>query len=448
MTGRASVLLVIGSAKTATFPVSAVAVAASRSVIGMPMDLGIVCQHSSTGGWRYALMLACGLRQMAGISRVTLYCRARRLPPGGLASLKSADVAVARLPKMPPHRSIRPKRFTGAKVIDKSFNALRRQWKEGLRQTQARCLARAFARHDLVHFAWPYGLDPPSLAVPMTFIPHDFIYTHEFGVSQYQQSAWIAGKESHDRWLAAATPIVSSDFIADELRRSFPSYRGTIDVVYLSSLNPMPAVGITAAAVADVRRRFDLPARFVLCPNNVMPHKNLAGLIAAMWHIRQAGDDLKLVVCGFGTEGIRATVANPLYADRTESQSDWDIRGLGLVSDADVLALMRAAELVINPSLCEAGTGSGLDAWGCGCPVALSDIPAFRDQVRFLGTHAEFFDPLDPRDIARTVLQGFVDKQKVIRQIAESQAAIAQYGWDKVAERYHAVFTRVLNRTG
>ena len=411
------------------------------------MDIGIVCQKASTGGWRYALMLACALKRQSSRSRVTVHCRARRLPPGGLATLQSAGVEVARLPRPPMPCSpwpIKPKRFVGLKAVDKGFNVLRQRWKEATREHRSHSLARSLAHHDVVHFAWPYDLDPPPLTVPMSFIPHDFIYTHEFGVANYQQRAWLATRHAHERWLASATPIVSSDFIAGELRRTFPNYQGSVDVVYLSSLNPMPETGIAPAVVEEVRRRFELPARFMLCPNNVMPHKNLASAIAALWHVRQAGDDVKLIVCGVETEGIRATVASPLYADRTDSQTDWDMRGLGLVSDADVLALMRAAALVINPSLCEAGSGSGLDAWGCGCPVALSDIPAFRDQVRFLGTRAEFFDPHDPRDIARTVCRMLADSERLARDAEESRAAIARYGWNEVATRYHAVFERML----
>jgi len=415
------------------------------------MDIGIVCQKASTGGWRYALMLACALKRTSPRSRVTVHCRARRLPSGGLAALRSAGVAVARLSRLPLQRSpwpLTPKRFTGLKAIDKGCNVLRQRWKEATQKHRSHSLARSLARHDVVHFAWPYDLDPPPLAVPMSFIPHDFIYTHEFGVANYTRRAWLATRQAHERWLASATPIVSSDFIASELRRTFPEYRGPLDVVYLSSLNPPPAAGITPAAVEEVRRRLELPARFILCPNNVMPHKNLAGIIAALWYVRQAGDDTKLLVCGVETEGIRATVASPLYADRTESQTAWDVRGLGLVSDDDVLALMRAAALVVNPSLCEAGSGSGLDAWGCGCPVALADIPAFRDQVRVLGTHAEFFDPRDPRDIARAILVTLRGRDHAARLALESQATIARYGWHEVAIQYLAVFERMLAGSG
>jgi glycosyltransferase involved in cell wall biosynthesis len=346
------------------------------------------------------------------------------------------------LPRSP--WSLNPKRFVGLEAIDKGFNTLRRRWKKALRDHCDQRFASALAGHDVVHFAWPYDIDPPALATPMTFIPHDFIYTHEFGVANYRQHAWIAIREAHERWLASATPVVSSAFIAGELRRAFPAFRGDVHVIYLSSLNPLPAAGIEPAIVEELRRKHSLPACFMLCANNIMPHKNLGTLISALWHLRQAGSDLKLVACGVETEEIRARVTGPLYADRTESRDDWDMRGLGLVSDDEVLALMRAATLVINPSLCEAGSGSGLDAWGCGCPVALSDIPAFRDQVGFLGTRAEFFDPRDPRDIARVVLGMLADPDGQSRATKESQAAIRRYGWDDVAIRYLAVFEDVL----
>jgi glycosyltransferase involved in cell wall biosynthesis len=280
-----------------------------------------------------------------------------------------------------------------------------------------------------VHFAWPYDIDPPALATPMTFIPHDFTYTHEFGVANYRQHAWIAIREAHERWLASDTPVVSSAFIAGELRRAFPAFRGDVHVIYLSSLNPLPAAGIEPAIVEELRRKHSLPACFMLCANNIMPHKNLGTLISALWHLRQAGSDLKLVACGVETEESRARVTGPLYADRTESRDDWDMRGLGLVSDDEVLALMRAATLVINPSLCEAGSGSGLDAWGCGCPVALSDIPAFRDQVGFLGTRAEFFDPRDPREIPEA------ERRAVRDQHVDSRGDQIPLGLDLLASR-------------
>lgn len=56
--------------------------------------------------------------------------------------------------------------------------------------------------------------------------------------------------------------------------------------------------------------------------------------------------------------------------------------------------------------------------------------------------------PIDPRDIARAVLKGLADKERVVRQVKESQAAMARYEWDKVAARYDAVFHRVLDKKG
>ena len=408
------------------------------------MDVGIVCQDASTGGWRYTLMLACALKRMVSESRITVYCCMQRLPRGGFDTLTTAGVELTPLWDSKWLSPFKPKQLVGLKLIDKGLNALRRRWNETVQDDYYRKITKRFARHDVMHFAWPYGLEPPLLTVPMSFIPHDFIYTHDFGVDQYTQQAWIAARQSHERWLASATPIVSSEFIAHELRQSFPSYAGPVDVVYLSSLHPTSTAGNDPSAVAEVRGRYGLPNRYILCPNNIMPHKNLSGILAALWHMRQAGADVKLILCGQNTDSIRAVVRSPLYADRSDFESTWDVLGLGIVSDADLLALMGGALLVVNPSLCEAGSGSGLDAWGNGCPVALSDIPAFRDQVRFLGTRAEFFDPQDPREIARVLLGMLATPDRVARAVEASREAIARYSWDDVATGYFAIFERML----
>lgn len=236
---------------------------------------------------------------------------------------------------------------------------------------------------------------------------------------------------------------MSSDFIASEYRRVFPDAPHPVEVIYLSSLHVFPPGDPPPGRAEATRKRFGLPENYILCPNNVMPHKNLAVVISALWHLRQQGEDIRLVVIGPDTEEIRARVNGPLYGDRVGPDDDWDVRGLGLVGDDELLDLMRGAVAVINPSLCEAGTGSGLDAWGCGCPVVLSDIPAFRDQVRYLGTRASFFDPRDPKDAARAILAMMRDPAGRAADAAASRAAMDRYDWDAVARQYVAIFESV-----
>lgn len=407
------------------------------------MDIGIVCQNASTGGWRYAVTLAASLARLADRPRVTLWSHVDRLPPGAADAMARDGVRLAALPgRLPrPLRPPRRRRLLGWQAVDDALVAFWHRARLRQRQRYGRHLARVLAGHDVVHFAWPYGLDPPPLDRPMSFIPHDFIYAHEFGVTAYDHAGWTATRASHRRWLDRAVPVVSSDFVAAELRAVFPDHRGTVDVIYLSSLLPG---SVTATDPAVLHNRWGLPADYVLCPNNLMPHKNLGTLLAALWHLRQAGHGVKLVLCGADTAGVRAAVRGALYADRVDPPAEWDVLGVGMVSDDDLAGLFRGALLVINPSLCEAGSGSALDAWSCGSAVALADIPAFRDQVRVLGTAAEWFDPRDPRDVARVIAGAVADRDRLASAGAASREALSRHGWDDVARRYMAVFTRLV----
>lgn len=409
-------------------------------------NLGIVCQTGSTGGVRYAVMLAMAIRRVAPDIAVTLHHGRGVLADGPRRELLAAGVELHRL-GMPPRartpKFFRPKAYLRHPAIDRRIHAVRVACITMLDRWRRARLVEALRRHDLVHFAWPYELDPPPLPCPASFIPHDFIHSHEFGVPIYDHVAWTSARVVLGRWIEKATPIVSSDFVAAELTRVFPHYSGPLEIIYLSSLHARPRADDDDDRAAATCRRLGLPDRFILCPNNVMPHKNLAVLIAALWHLRQAGEDVRLVATGPGTQGIRARVNCPLYGDRVDAGEEWDILGVGLVEEGDLLNLMRRAALVVNPSLCEAGSGSSLDAWGCGAPVALADIPSFRDQVRSLGTRAKFFDPRDPRDAARVIGGMLHDPATIAADAAASCAAIDRYDWDEVARRYVAVFERI-----
>lgn len=415
------------------------------------MDLGIVCQQASTGGVRYAIMLATSIRRIAPDVEVTFHHGRKVVSPASRAELEAAGVRLERLDRLPRARTarfLRSKRYLKWPLADRGLNALRLAYRSRSNRRRHALLAKRLDRHDVVHFAWPYELDPPPLKrAAASFIPHDFIYGHEFGVATYGHPFWDSTKAVIGRWVECAAPIVSSDFIASEFARVFPGARHPAEVIYLSSLHPVRRETEVSGRAQATCERFGLSGQFILCPNNLMPHKNLALLIAAIWHMRQAGEDVRLVVVGPETQGIRAQINCPLYGDHVEPTADWHMRGLGLVSDAELLDLMRQSLLVVNPSLCEAGSGSGLDAWGCGCPVALSDIPAFRDQVRYLGTHAAFFDPRDPRDAARVILAMIRDPERRAADAIASLSAIQRYDWREVARRYLAVFEGLMEKS-
>lgn len=401
------------------------------------------------GGARYALMLARNLATLGSRVRVTLLIGDGLASKSDVERLEQVGVGVDVLPSW-PSTSARgqrtSKRYTNFRTLDRPLNALRSAYHARADRARMSRLVKRLNSHDLVHFAWPYGIDPPDVNVPMTFIPHDLIHSHEFGVAAYSRESWGELRQTVSRWLARATPIVSSHFIAKELERVFPGCTVRPYVIYLSSLHDIRGDCIDNSHLDATCSRFAVSVPFVLCANNLWPHKNLGLLISALWYLRQRHGAIKLVAVGPGTEGIRAVVNGHLYGDRVADDQDWHVRGLGVVSETELLCLMRRAVIVANPSLCEAGAGSALDAWALGCAVALSDIGAFRDQVRHLGTRAFFFDPRDPRGTADVLDGALRDLDSLRRDGEASRLAIQRHDWRAVGHAYLSVFTQVIGK--
>ena len=161
-----------------------------------------------------------------------------------------------------------------------------------------------------------------------------------------------------------------------------------------------------------------------------------------MYYVKQKYPDIKLVISGYRNQNILGKIKCPYYMDHTDNENDWDIKGIGLLPDNDFSAVLQGARMCINASLCEAGAGSALDAWEMGIPMVMSDIPSFKNQIDFLGTKAEMFDPRNSHDIARAILK-LLDNPDIAKEKAEiSQKAMERYSWEIVAQQYIDIFER------
>jgi glycosyltransferase involved in cell wall biosynthesis len=70
---------------------------------------------------------------------------------------------------------------------------------------------------------------------------------------------------------------------------------------------------------------------------------------------------------------------------------------LGCVEDEVLPALYSGAAGFVYPSIYEGFGLPPLEAMACGCPVAVSDIPAHREVC---GETAMYFDPFSPEDLS------------------------------------------------
>lgn len=394
-------------------------------------SLGIVLQTASTGGWRYANRLIEGIRQVRPEMRITAYMRAslksvceKDSPSAGLQEL---GVEVKSLPYV---RSL----------VHQSAS---KRWIGNLRRTFARKTFRRWQQelnsHSLVFFAWPFGIDCPAISTPISFIPHDFNYTHFTGGVALGPTYTQVQLKQHAEWLRRAQPIVSAQFMADELQQTFPEYHGRVPVIPLSCLGQDTRMSDSQAD--QIVRGLGVQRPYILSLNNNSPHKNLPQLLSGFHYVHQQVPELNLVLAGFGTENIAGHMHTPYYLDTC--QPNGPVSSLGLRSDMEVEALIKGAALVINASVYEAGNGSGLDAWAMGTPVAMSSIPPFLEHEERLGVVAEKFHPRCCFEIGNAILRILQNPEQTRANVARSREAMASNTWEHVAQQYLAQFDAI-----
>lgn len=293
---------------------------------------------------------------------------------------------------------------------------------------------------DLVFFPWPFMLEFPSLNCPTVGIFHDFNYKYYFGGTFAFTPAQRARLEREmPVWLANTTPVVSTKFMASELAFFYPEAVHKLKVVYLAPLG-----GVELIELSQAKRevaQLGIHAQYILYPTHLCSHKNLGPLIAAMAILREQGRHLKLVLTGAGTDSI-AGYASPIGVRL--DKNDGDVLGLGYVSNFQMDSLIQCAQVVVSPSLYEAGNGPGLDGWGRGTPVAMSNIPAFLEHLGVFDVRAQIFDPRSPQDIAQKIAF-ILDNPEMARADAEhSRNALNKLTWEHTAEAYLNIFRSVI----
>lgn len=157
--------------------------------------------------------------------------------------------------------------------------------------------------------------------------------------------------------------ITVSEFSRSELLDAYPKLsESNVRVVY-----PAPNKEFTPQSVVEierVRRKYELPVRFILAVGNLQPRKNLPRLAEAA---RRVG--LPLVVVG---------QALWLYPD-VGSQLGSGVHWLGYVPQGDLPGLYSACSTFAYPSLYEGYGLPVIEAMACGAPVVTSDDSALAE---------------------------------------------------------------------
>lgn len=145
-----------------------------------------------------------------------------------------------------------------------------------------------------------------------------------------------------------------------------------------------------------------VPEKYVFYPAQFWKHKNHIHLLKAIRLLKAEIDDIHLVLAGSEKnclKEIRKFIA--------ENYLEENIQIAGFVDDRQIAYLYRHAVALVMPTYFGPTNIPPLEAMASGCPVAVSDKYAMREQT---GEAGLYFDPESPEEIAECIKKMWTDE--------------------------------------
>ena len=236
----------------------------------------------------------------------------------------------------------------------------------------------------------------------------------------FSQEELARKQEKDTEMVMSKNPMVLSSLDAkNDLERFYPGYRCKIEVVHFVSYIEPEIRAITPELEEKVREKFGLKKKYIYLPNQFWQHKNHIVAVRAIEELKKRG---ALADHDFVFTGNLEDYRNPAYINRLKEimeapQVADAIRLLGFVDRTEQLCIMKNAQFIVQPSLCE-GWGTVLeDAKVLDKTVLLSDIPVHREQKN---EKCRLFHPNEPEELADLMeqLAGEAQSPKTAEQFA------------------------------
>lgn len=275
---------------------------------------------------------------------------------------------------------------------------------------------------SVVHFPFPLRFET---SIPFLYEPWDLQHRHypEFfdeGERRWRDEAYRAGCEK------AALVITATRWIKNDIVKQFGIPPGKIAVIPRFPSTPDDGGAVDLPP---------LPEPFAYYPAMTFPHKNHLAALEAIAALRDEGTRVNLVC-----SGRLFAPHQPKLEDAVKRLNLLEqVRFLGPVSAASVLALYRRARFLFFPSLFEGLGIPILEAFQHGLPVVASNATCIPEVA---GDAALLFDARRPEAIAETLRRALRRPELLKPLRAKGRERLKAFAWERTVETLMACYRK------
>jgi glycosyltransferase involved in cell wall biosynthesis len=156
----------------------------------------------------------------------------------------------------------------------------------------------------------------------------------------------------------------------------------------------------------EICKKYHIPERFILLPNQFWKHKNYDTVIRALQTAVHSEPKLTIVCTGNTNEYRDISYFSKLLCSISTAGIRDRMIILGLVPRNDLFLLMRQSLAILQPSLFEGWNTTVEEVKSLGKKMIISDIPVHREQDPYF---AEYFQPTNAHALATSLLDNFAN---------------------------------------
>ncbi len=287
-------------------------------------------------------------------------------------------------------------------------------------------------------------LDKLLKGVDVFFSPHIFLSSvsgkcktvttfHDLSFEKYPEF-YSAGK---NYWHFSMSPkkqaekadriIAVSRSTKDDLVELYGIEPSKIKVIY-SGVDQVSSIKYQVAKESEVRKKYNLPDKYVLYLGTLEPRKNIIGLIRAFERLNTKYQipNTKLVIAG-----SKGWLYEDIFKVANSSSVKNDIIFTGFIDDRDKSILYSNAELFVYPSFYEGFGFPPLEAMMYGTPVITSNFSSLPEAV---GDAAIMVNPYNLDELAEAMQMVLTDNNLRNILIQKGFERVKKFNWKKCAE--------------
>jgi glycosyltransferase involved in cell wall biosynthesis len=191
--------------------------------------------------------------------------------------------------------------------------------------------------------------------------------------------------------------------------------------------------------LAEIRKKYQLPEKFILYLGTLQPRKNLPMLIEAFAKNRKNLPDTKLILCGSRTaHNYDTSIDEVIFNNKLES----DVIFPGFIDEQDKAAIYHLATVFAFPSLYEGFGIPLLEAMSQQVPVICSDIASLQEVAE---KSVLYFDVANLDDFSKKLYDICIDDELRSELIQAGLQRVSFFSWEKSASRMLAIYEELLH---